>query len=178
MEPIYKLKSDFDPFDLYNIDGDVEDFQSARMKLAMLKAKHRVENEPEDFEILSQADHDLEKVIDLETYDERDEEPMKIFILPKVDVSKDKKLLTTIHNTYSQIFQAMIIMLDTDALFTQLPEDAEKSSKRSREFEVRLNRSVFETQQQVNIFNVIYLKIVLFKLCVFQFQFQFQYFLF
>ena len=54
------------------------------------------------------------------------------------------------HN--ARIFQALLVMLEDKSLFTQLTNEAEKLSKRSREFEARLNRSVFETKQQVNLF--------------------------
>ena len=72
--------------------------------------------------------------------------------MPKLEnIDAEVKLLQTIHETFARIFQALIVMLEDKSLFTQLPNEAEKLSKRSREFEVRLNRSVFEAKQQVTI---------------------------
>ena len=65
------------------------------------------------------------------------------------NLNSEEKLLQSIHETFARIFQALIVMLEDKSLFTQSNE-AEKLSKRSREFEARLNRSVFETKQQVN----------------------------
>ena len=152
MEPLYMVKPDLDPLEMYNLDGEIEDIQSTRMKLAMLKAKNKISEN--NVEIWSQADQDLENVIELENYQEQPDDLIKVSLIPKIDVIHEKKLLITIQGTFSQIFQAMIIMLDSNALFTQLPEDADKSSKRSKEFEIRLNRSVFETKQQVSYFNL------------------------
>ena len=76
-----------------------------------------------------------------------------MFLAPKLDnLNSEEKLLQSIHETYARIFQALLVMLEDKSLFTQLTNEAEKLSKRSREFEARLNRSVFETKQQVNPF--------------------------
>lgn len=142
MSSILKVKSDLDPFELYDdLDKDnVDCVNSTRMKLAMLKASNKLD----DDEVIDQANHELEQVMELE------QEPIKVIVMPKLDMRSEEKLLETIQATFSQIFQALIVMLEDKALFTQLPNEAEKTSKRSREFEVRLNRSVFETKQQVN----------------------------
>ena len=76
-----------------------------------------------------------------------------MLLVPKLEnIDAEVKLLQTIHETFARIFQALIVMLEDKSLFTQLPNEAEKLSKRSREFEVRLNRAVFEAKQQVTIF--------------------------
>ena len=83
------------------------------------------------------------------------EPPITVIITPKLNQNATEncvkeKLFQSIKDTFSEIFQVMIVMLDSKALFPQLPNEAEKVSKRSKEFEVRFNRSVFETKQQVN----------------------------
>lgn len=138
-ESIFKVKTDLDPFELYDLN-DKDNVESTRMKLAMLKASAKLDQQS----LIDEADHDLEQVMELE------QEPIKVLVLPKLDMRSEQKLLETIHATFSQIFQALIVMLEDKSLFTQLPSEAEKTSKRSREFEVRLNRSVFETKQQVS----------------------------
>ena len=71
--------------------------------------------------------------------------------MPKLENTiAEVKLLDAIHESFARIFQALIIMLEDKSLFTHLPNETEKLSKRSREFEARLNRSVFETKQQVS----------------------------
>ena len=68
MDSMLNIKSDLDPFELYdmkNVNEDVEDIQSARIKLAVLKAKNKLSD---DEDVISQADHDLEQVMGLETY--------------------------------------------------------------------------------------------------------------
>ena len=140
--PIFKAKPQLDPFELYDVNSDVEDVQSARMKLAVLRAKDKVQSD----EAYNEADKDLREVIHLEN-----KNIMKVTVTPKLDVAEEeKKLFGTIKDTYSKIFQTMIVMLKSPALFPQLPEEANVVNRRSREFEVRLNRSVFESKQQVN----------------------------
>ena len=140
--PIFKVKPQLDLFDLYDVNSDVEDVQSARMKLAVLRAKDKVQKG----EAYDEADHDLKEVIHLEN-----KNIMKVTVTPKLDVDEnEKKLFQAIKDTYSTIFQAMIVMLQSPAMFPQLPEEANVVNRRSREFGVRLNRSVFEAKQQVN----------------------------
>ena len=84
--------------------------------------------------------------------------------MPKLEnIDAEVKLLQTIHETFARIFQALIVMLEDKSLFTQLPNEAEKLSKRSREFEVRLNRSVFEAKQQVTFLLLVFNKEVFFN---------------
>ena len=72
--------------------------------------------------------------------------------MPKLEnTAAEVKLLDAIHESFARIFQALIIMLEDKSLFTSFNE-VEKLSKRSREFEARLNRSVFETKQQVSTY--------------------------
>ena len=68
MDSMLNIKSDLDPFELYDMkigNEDVEDIQSARIKLAVLKAKNKLSD---DEDVISQAEHDLEQVMGLETY--------------------------------------------------------------------------------------------------------------
>ena len=140
--PIFKLKPQLDLFELYEVNSDVEDVQSARMKLAVLKAKYKVQKE----EAYDAADDDLQEMVQLENKD-----IMKVTLTAKLDViaEDEKKIFETIKETYSKIFQAMIVMLNSSALFPQMPHETTVLNRRSKEFEVRLNRSVFEAKQQV-----------------------------
>ena len=143
---IYYVK---DPFELYDTKSDqVEEVQSARMKLAALKAKSHVEDE-----LLTNAEHDLEQVIQLEQKD-----IMNVVITPKLNLcSEEKKIFLAIKETYSNIFQALTVML---GYYSANPTELENVHRRSREFGVRLNRSVFEAKQQVRILleNCLYCK--------------------
>ena len=68
MDSMLNVKSDLDPFELYemkNINDNIEDIQSARIKLAVLKAKNKLSDEED---VISQAEHDLEEVMGLEIY--------------------------------------------------------------------------------------------------------------
>ena len=68
MDSMLNIKSDLDPFELYDMkigNEDVEDIQSARIKLAVLKAKNKLSD---DEDVISQAEHDLEQVMGLEAY--------------------------------------------------------------------------------------------------------------
>ena len=140
--PIFKLKPQLDLFELYEVKSDVEDVQTARMRLAALKAKDKVQNA----EMFDNADNDLQEVIQLENKD-----IMKVTLTPKIDViaQDEKKIFQAIKETFSKIFQAMSVMLNSSALFPQMPHEAIVLNRRSKEFEVRLNRSVFEAKQQV-----------------------------
>lgn len=120
-------------------------FKSARMKLAVLKAQNSRDS------VYSQAKHDLDEAEQLEKHP-------RVVVMPKLNIDSEKKLLDTIHETFSQIFQALIVMLEDKSLFTVLPNEAEKISKRSKEFEVRLNRSVFEAKQQFVHFQAVLVK--------------------
>ena len=135
-------------------DDDASVIQSTRVKLAALRAKDKVNND-----IFKEADHDLEQILELEVFNKPSPSPISreikepvIIITPKLNYggeSVKEKLFQSIKDTFSEIFQVMIVMLESKALFPQLPNEAEKVSKRSKEFEVRFNRSVFETKQQV-----------------------------
>ena len=124
--------------------------QSTRAKLAALRAKDKVNDD-----IFKEADRDLEQILELEVLN-KSPIPVKeptVIITPKLTNvgggANKEKLFQSIKETFSEIFQLMIVMLESKALFPQLPNEAEKVSKRSREFETRFNRSVFETKQQV-----------------------------
>ena len=55
MDSMLNVKSDLDPFELYemkNINDNIEDIQSARIKLAVLKAKNKLSD---DEDVISQA---------------------------------------------------------------------------------------------------------------------------
>ena len=137
-------------------DDDASVIQSTRVKLAALRAKDKVNND-----IFKEADHDLEQILELEVLNKPSPSPISreikepvIIITPKLNYagggeSVKEKLFQSIKDTFAEIFQVMIVMLESKALFPQLPNEAEKVSKRSKEFEVRFNRSVFETKQQV-----------------------------
>ena len=137
-------------------DDDASVIQSTRVKLAALRAKDKVNND-----IFKEADHDLEQILELEVFNKPSPSPISreikepvIIITPKLNYagggeSVKEKLFQSIKDTFAEIFQVMIVMLESKALFPQLPNEAEKVSKRSKEFEVRFNRSVFETKQQV-----------------------------
>ena len=49
----------------------------------------------------------------------------------------------------------MIVMLESKAIFPQLPNEADKVSRKSKEFETRFSRTVFETKQQVTILSAL-----------------------
>ena len=158
-KPLFQVKSELDPFDVYGDDSVIVDedndnasivIQSTRAKLAALRAKDKVNDD-----IFKEADRDLEQILELEVLNKSPilvKEPT-VIITPKLTNvgggANKEKLFQSIKETFSEIFQLMIVMLESKALFPQLPNEAEKVSKRSREFETRFNRSVFETKQQV-----------------------------
>ena len=158
-KPLFQVKSELDPFDAYGDDSVIVDedndnasivIQSTRAKLAALRAKDKVNDD-----IFKEADRDLEQILELEVLN-KSPIPVKeptVIITPKLTNvgggANKEKLFQSIKETFSEIFQLMIVMLESKALFPQLPNEAEKVSKRSREFETRFNRSVFETKQQV-----------------------------
>ena len=158
-KPLFQVKSGLDPFDVYGDDSVIVDedndnasivIQSTRAKLAALRAKDKVNDD-----IFKEADRDLEQILELEVLN-KSPIPVKeptVIITPKLTNvgggANKEKLFQSIKETFSEIFQLMIVMLESKALFPQLPNEAEKVSKRSREFETRFNRSVFETKQQV-----------------------------
>ena len=111
------------------------------MKLAVFKAKPKLS----DDELFAQAEHDLDEFEQLEHYQNV---PLRVALVPKIDTSSETKLMQTIQATFEQIFQALVLMLEDQSLFTVMPNKAEKLSRRSKEFEARLNRSVFEAKQQ------------------------------
>ena len=163
-KPLFQVKSGLDPFDVYGDDSVIVDeendnasivIQSTRAKLAALRAKDKVNDD-----IFKEADRDLEQILELEVLN-KSPIPVKeptIIITPKLTNvgggANKEKLFQSIKETFSEIFQLMIVMLESKALFPQLPNEAEKVSKRSREFETRFNRSVFETKQQVRLYVV------------------------
>ena len=158
-KPLFQVKPGLDPFDVYGDDSVIVDedndnasivIQSTRAKLAALRAKDKVNDD-----IFKEADRDLEQILELEVLN-KSPIPVKeptVIITPKLTNvgggANKEKLFQSIKETFSEIFQLMIVMLESKALFPQLPNEAEKVSKRSREFETRFNRSVFETKQQV-----------------------------
>ena len=109
-----------------------------------LSNSDRQSNDRPSDQILAQADQDLEKVIEMENFQD-----IQVVITSKMDLSAELKILKTIEQTFSQIFQALIVMLETKNKQTNTQETTTKLSRRSKEFEARLNRSVFETKQQV-----------------------------
>ena len=161
-KPLFQVKSGLDPFDVYGDDSVIVDedndnasivIQSTRAKLAALRAKDKVNDD-----IFKEADRDLEQILELEVLN-KSPIPVKeptVIITPKLTNvgggANKEKLFQSIKETFSEIFQLMIVMLESKALFPQLPNEAEKVSKRSREFETRFNRSVFETKQQVRTY--------------------------
>ena len=163
-KPLFQVKSGLDPFDVYGDESVIVDeendnasvIQSTRAKLAALRAKDKVNDD-----IFKEADRDLEQILELEVLN-KSPIPVKeptVIITPKLTnvgsgANKDK-LFQSIKETFSEIFQLMIVMLESKALFPQLPNEAEKVSKRSREFETRFNRSVFETKQQVRTYRTL-----------------------
>lgn len=155
--PVFKVKSDLDPFDLYGQSQheDQSELKSARYKLAVLKAKDKV-SDVGGF-LFDEADHDLERIMELENFssDMFGQQPsnavMKVVITPKIQDEREIKLFMAITDTFSETFQALNVMLESKSLFVlQAPNEADKLSKRSREFATRLNRSVFEAKQQVS----------------------------
>ena len=160
-KPLFQVKPGLDPFDVYGDDSVIVDeendnasvIQSTRAKLAALRAKDKVNDD-----IFKEADRDLEQILELEVLNKQPTSPISVkeptvIITPKLTNvgggANKEKLFQSIKETFSEIFQLMIVMLESKALFPQLPNEAEKVSKRSREFETRFNRSVFETKQQV-----------------------------
>ena len=164
-KPLFQVKSGLDPFDVYGDDSVIVDedndnasivIQSTRAKLAALRAKDKVNDD-----IFKEADRDLEQILELEVLN-KSPIPVKeptVIITPKLTNvgggANKEKLFQSIKETFSEIFQLMIVMLESKALFPQLPNEAEKVSKRSREFETRFNRSVFETKQQVRTYTTL-----------------------
>ena len=165
-KPLFQVKSELDPFDAYGDDSVIVDedndnasivIQSTRAKLAALRAKDKVNDD-----IFKEADRDLEQILELEVLN-KSPIPVKeptVIITPKLTNvgggANKEKLFQSIKETFSEIFQLMIVMLESKALFPQLPNEAEKVSKRSREFETRFNRSVFETKQQVRLYVLVH----------------------
>ena len=142
--PITEVKPQVDPFELYDMNSDVEDVQSARMKLAVLKAKSKIEENELGNDAFDNADDDLKQVIQLEQND-----IISIKVTPKLNLalfSEEKKIFKAITETYSKIFQALIVMLN---YYSANATEIEYINRRSKEFEIRLNRSVFEAKQQV-----------------------------
>lgn len=141
--PIFEVKPQLNPFELYDMNSDVEDVQSARIKLAVLKAKSKIEENELDNDAFNNADDDLKQVIQLEQND-----IMSVTLTPKLNLalfSEEKKIFQAITETYSKIFQALIVMLN---YYSANATEIEYINRRSREFEIRLNRSVFEAKQQ------------------------------
>ena len=146
-------------------DPDLENLQSARVKLALLKAKDKVANQ----DVIVDADNDLQDIIALQSFQESPvrNQQNQISVKEPVVIVKSKKeahvvneekesvlkVFGQITETFSQIFQMLIVMLEQNPALTQehSPVDEERISRRSREFEARLNRSVFEAKQKVNI---------------------------
>ena len=67
------VKKDLDPFEFYDmktlpVTDEMEEIQSTRIKLAVLKAQNKLNDE--DDEVISQAEHDLDQVMGLETYND------------------------------------------------------------------------------------------------------------
>ena len=180
-QPLIKIKPDLDPFQVYgsiqfNFNSNPEDddqdasiaIQSTRVKLATLRAQDKVNyksDNDDDDEIFKEADHDLEQILELEVLNKPSPSPNSaavikpptVIITPKLTLlnsgencEKDK-LYESIKETFSEIFQVMIMMLESKAIFPQLPNEADKVSRKSKEFETRFSRTVFETKQQVTI---------------------------
>ena len=163
-KPLFQVKPGLDPFDVYGDDSVIVDedndnasvIQTTRAKLAALRAKDKVNDD-----VFKEADRDLEQILELEVLN-KSPIPVKeptVIITPKLTNvgggANKEKLFQSIKETFSEIFQLMIVMLESKALFPQLPNEAEKVSKRSREFETRFNRSVFETKQQVRTYRTL-----------------------
>ena len=143
-------------------DDDASVIQSTRVKLAALRAKDKVNND-----IFKEADHDLEQILELEVLNKPTPSPNSaavikpptVIITPKLTLNsysggencEKEKLYESIKETFSEIFQVMIVMLESKAIFPQLPNEADKVSRKSKEFETRFSRTVFETKQQVRI---------------------------
>ena len=118
----------------------------------------------DDDEIFKEADHDLEQILELEVLNKPSPSPNSaiikqptVIITPKLTLNsggencEKEKLYESIKETFSEIFQIMIVMLESKAIFPQLPNEADKVSRKSKEFETRFSRTVFETKQQVTI---------------------------
>ena len=200
--PLIKIKPDLDPFQVYGSnpedDDDQQDasiaIQSTRVKLAALRAQDKVnyksDNDDDDAdEIYKEADHDLEQILELEVLNKPTPSPNSaavikpptVIITPKLTLNsysggencEKEKLYESIKETFSEIFQVMIVMLESKAIFPQLPNEADKVSRKSKEFETRFSRTVFETKQQVKIITIFYTDILarkLKKICKSMFQ--------
>ena len=85
--PVFRAKPDIDPFELYGAGGgdamseynvgtfndDHEDLESARVKLAILKAQDKVADSKDKTVVFDEADHDLQEIIALQSFRERPE---------------------------------------------------------------------------------------------------------
>ena len=157
-----------------DIDGISDDLQSMRIRLAVMKAKEQCdETEGSDIrqEAIDEVDSNLREIIALEsTYPneikphmKKDDakkkarhpqtaQPVKLVKEEKDKVSSQiNSQLNLITTTFSKIFQALIVLMNehnlTDQSATSTVE-MNRINKRSREFEARLQRLLFEAKQK------------------------------
>ena len=148
--PIFVIKKDLDLFYLYGSDPDLsnDSEKDPRFKLATLRAREQLER------ML-----DKNRVETLENLDIQEEENVKPIVPSKViKVKKEKvlsekdvnKVLCQIEETFSGIFSILISISDDPR--SCIPDgelEMDRVLKRSREFESRLKRTIFEAKQQV-----------------------------
>ena len=175
-----KIVEDASSKDGSDADCISDDLQSMRIRLAVMKAKEQCEEENEARtirkEAIDEVDANLREIIALESPFPTENRTEKS-ISPRTkspekkrkahdDASKadnttkegkDKitsqveSQLIGIGETYTKIFQALIVLINEHHLNDEMvlsTIEMDKTNKRSREFEVRLHRLIFEAKQK------------------------------
>ena len=127
-------------------------------------SRRRNKGRSQSFSESNHFDHDAEEVFerDIDTMSVRDDTPnpqrsvvKKATTNPLSKAEKVKQSLGSVSEVFLQIFQALLLLLQhqNPVAQQQLANDSkaerERLSRRSKEFEVRLNRMVFELKQKV-----------------------------
>lgn len=161
-EPVFVAKPDMDPFYLYGSqDMTVSDLQETRLKLAVLRAQDQLEDQKE---AIDTVDNDLRELIALESgaggADIKEPKVVvkKVIKKDKMDDNNIRASLKQIQDTFSVVFQTLIGILESSLVTTNSPLEQDRISKRSREFECRLARSVFEAKQKLLVLQASTLK--------------------
>ena len=173
-----KVVDDTEMKDTSDVDGMSDDLQSMRIRLAVMKAKEQCEEDEGSIirqEAIDEVDSNLQEIIALESPftdqvkpvsskgEDRTKSEKSIRHTSKLtkqvqNENKDKIIcqitsqINGITATFSKIFQALVVLIQEHNLNENAPSsstvEAEKINKRSREFDVRLHRQIFEAKQK------------------------------
>lgn len=170
-----KIVDDTNVKDAGDVDGVSNDLQSMRIRLAVMKAKEQCEEEDGNeirHEAIDEIDSNLREIIALESpgvngtglkssnkkESGRQQKVSRNETNPKLLKEEKSKVISQINSQldgitsmYSKIFQALIVLINEHHLNEQASRslnEVEKINKRSREFDVRLHRQIFEAKQK------------------------------